>query len=72
MTEYETARDLQSHSRKLTWIMAWNEGWAADEALALVAGAVFLVVVGAIGLMELFVWEMDIKDRIFGDSCRAR
>jgi len=52
--------------------MAWNEGWAADEALALVAGAVFLVVVGAIGLMELFVWEMDIKDRIFGDSCRAR
>lgn len=28
--------------------MAWNEGWAADEALALVAGAVFLVVVGAI------------------------
>jgi len=52
--------------------MAWNEGWAADEALALVAGAVFLVVVGAIGLMELFVWEMNIKDRIFGDSCRER
>ena len=37
--------------------MAWNEGWAAVEALALVAGAVFLAVGAIVKVVRRVVWE---------------